>query len=301
MTSLAAPLERPSKIAAWFLATRPRTLVAGLVPVAVGSALAYRDHVFALLPALGALIGALFIQIGTNLVNDYFDFKRGADNAGRLGPPRATQQGWLTPPAVFRGAMICFGLAFAVGMYLVWVAGWPLVVIGLGSLAAGYAYTGGPFPLAYNGLGDVFVLVFFGFVAVSGTYFVQAQTITTTTLLAAIPVGLLGVALLAVNNTRDEKTDAAAGKRTLVVRFGAAFGKAEYVTCLVVSALLPLGLWLSGAASPFVMLSWLAIPLALPPLRLLFTQTGSALNAALAGTAKLQLVFGLLFAAGLAQ
>ena len=291
----------PSAISAWFLATRPRTLVAGVVPVAVGSALAYREHVFAFFPALAALIGALFIQIGTNLVNDYFDFKRGADTVDRLGPPRATQQGWLSPRAVFTGAMVCFGLAFAVGLYLVAVAGWPLVVIGLCSLAAGYAYTGGPFPLAYNGLGDVFVLVFFGFVAVGGTYFVQAHAVTAMSLLAAVPVGLLGVALLAVNNTRDQKTDAAAGKRTLVVRFGPSFGKGEYIACLVLSALVPLGLWLSGAATVFVMLSWLAIPLAVPPLRTLLTQTGSALNGALAGTARLQLIFGVLFAVGLAQ
>jgi len=294
-------VSAPSAIRAWFLATRPRTLVAGVVPVAVGSALAYREHVFAFFPALAALIGALFIQIGTNLVNDYFDFKRGADTVDRLGPPRATQQGWLTPRAVFTGAMVCFGLAFAVGLYLVSVAGWPLVVIGLCSLGAGYAYTGGPFPLAYNGLGDVFVLVFFGFVAVGGTYFVQAHAVTPMSLLAAVPVGLLGVALLAVNNTRDQKTDAAAGKRTLVVRFGPSFGKAEYIACLVLSALVPLGLWLSGAATPFVMLSWLAIPLAAPPLKTLLTQTGSALNAALAGTARLQLIFGVLFAVGLAQ
>ena len=294
-------MSAPSAIRAWFLATRPRTLVAGVVPVAVGSALAYREHVFAFFPALAALIGALFIQIGTNLVNDYFDFKRGADTVDRLGPPRATQQGWLTPRAVFTGAMVCFGLAFAVGLYLVSVAGWPLVVIGLCSLGAGYAYTGGPFPLAYNGLGDVFVLVFFGFVAVGGTYFVQAHAVTPMSLLAAVPVGLLGVALLAVNNTRDQKTDAAAGKRTLVVRFGPSFGKAEYIACLVLSALVPLGLWLSGAATPFVMLSWLAIPLAAPPLKTLLTQTGSALNAALAGTARLQLIFGVLFAVGLAQ
>lgn len=286
---------------AWFLATRPRTLVAGFVPVAVGSALAFRDQVFAVAPALAALIGALLIQIGTNLVNDYFDFKRGADTGDRLGPPRATQQGWLEPSAVIRGAFVCFGLAFTVGLYLVAVAGWPLVVIGLCSLLAGYAYTGGPFPLAYNGLGDVFVLVFFGFVAVGGTYFVQAHTVTPLTMLAAVPVGLLGVALLAVNNTRDQKTDAAAGKKTLVVRFGVGFGKAEYVACLGLSALVPLGLWLSGATGPLVMLSWAALPLAIPPLRVLFTQTGAALNAALAATARLQLIFGLLFAVGLSQ
>lgn len=285
---------------AWFLATRPRTLVAGFVPVAVGSALALRDHVFAPGPAAAALIGALLIQIGTNLVNDYFDFKRGADTGERLGPPRATQQGWLTPSAVIRGAMVCFGLAFLVGLYLVAVAGWPLVVIGLCSLAAGYAYTGGPFPLAYNGLGDVFVLVFFGFVAVGGTYFVQAHALTPLALVAALPVGLLGVALLAVNNTRDQKTDAAAGKKTLVVRFGVGFGKAEYVACLALSALVPPALWLTGTTGPWVMLSWAALPLAVAPLRVLFTQTGAALNAALAATARLQLIFGLLFAVGLA-
>lgn len=293
--------QPPSLLAAWFLATRPKTLVAGVVPVAVGAAIAFREHAFQALPALAALVGALLIQVGTNLVNDYFDFKRGADTVDRLGPPRATQQGWLTPRAVFTGAMVCFGLAFVVGLYLVAIAGWPLVVIGLTSLAAGYAYTGGPFPLAYNGLGDVFVLVFFGFVAVGGTYFVLAHAVSVTALIAAFPVGLLGVALLAVNNTRDQKTDAAAGKKTLVVRFGAGFGKAEYVTCLVVSALVPVGLWASGLTTPWVLLALLAAPLAVPPLKTLFTQSGVALNDALAGTAKLQMIYGVLFALGLSR
>lgn len=297
-TAVAQP---PSQLAAWFLATRPRTLVAGFVPVAVGTALASRDGHFMPLAALACLIGALFIQVGTNLVNDYYDFKRGADTGDRLGPPRATQQGWLAPRSVIMGAMVCFALAFAIGMYLVSIAGWPLLVIGVTSLLAGYAYTGGPFPLAYNGLGDVFVLVFFGFVAVGGTYFVQTGTVSLSAMLAALPVGLLGVALLAVNNTRDAKTDAAAGKRTLVVRFGVGFGKAEYVTCVVISALVPLLLVLMQVATPWVLLSWLAAPLAVPPLKILFTQTGAALNQALAGTAKLQMIFGLLFAAGLTQ
>ncbi len=294
-------MTAPSKVSAWFLATRPRTLVAGAVPVTVGSALAFRDGFFQLLPALGCLVGALLIQIGTNLVNDYFDFKRGADNADRLGPPRATQQGWLTSKAVFTGAMVCFALAFAVGMYLVSVVGWPLFIVGVTSLLAGYAYTGGPFPLAYNGLGDVFVLVFFGFVAVGGTYYVQAGAVSLQAWLAAIPVGLLGVALLAVNNTRDEKTDAAAGKRTLVVRLGAGFGRAEYVTCLVVSLLVPLALVVSGLTTPWVLLAWLSVPLMRAPLKLLFNENGAALNAALAGTARLQMVYGLLFAVGLSR
>lgn len=297
----AAVVTRPGRAQAWFFAARPRTLVAGAVPVAVGSAVAWREGQFKPLPALAALVGALLIQIGTNLANDYFDFKKGADNADRLGPPRATQQGWLTPEAVLRGSLTCFAAAFLVGLYLVSVSGWPLLVIGLTSLLAGYAYTGGPFPLAYNGLGDLFVLVFFGFVAVCGTYFVHTQHVDLTVTLAAIPVGLLGVALLAVNNTRDEKTDALAGKKTLVVRFGRSFGQAEYVTCVVLSALVPALLFLLGRASPWVWLSWLALPLALAPIRLLFREQGAVLNQALAATARFQLVFGVLFAVGLSQ
>ncbi len=290
-----------SPLRAWFLAARPRTLVAGAVPVAVGSALAWRDGHFQALPALGCLLGALLIQIGTNLVNDFFDFKRGADTGERLGPPRATQQGWLTPRAVFTGAMVCFAAAFLVGLALVAVSGWPLLVVGVVSLLAGYAYTGGPFPLAYNGLGDLFVLLFFGFVAVCGTYYVHVGAVSVAALVASVPVGLLGVALLAVNNTRDEKTDAAAGKRTLVVRFGARFGKAEYLTCLALSALVPLLLWWSGLTTPWVLLAWLALPLARGPAQRLLTREGAALNVALAETARLQMVYGLLFAVGLSR
>lgn len=295
-----ASLARPSTAAAWFLATRPRTLVAGVVPVAVGSGLAAHDGVFAPGAALAALVGALLIQVGTNLANDYFDHRRGADTADRLGPPRATAQGWLAPRTVLTGALACFGAAMLVGIYLVLVAGPALVVVGLVSIAAGYAYTGGPFPLAYHGLGDLFVLVFFGFVAVGGTYFVQAHALTPMALLAGVPVGLLGVALLAVNNTRDRATDAAAGKRTLVVRFGAAFGRAEYLAAVVVAALVP-GLMVALGASWWVLLPLLSLPLAVPPLRLVLTATGPILNQALAGTARLQLVFGLLFALGLSR
>jgi 1,4-dihydroxy-2-naphthoate octaprenyltransferase len=290
----------PSTLAAWFFAARPRTLVAGAVPVAVGSAVAAHDGRFAPLPALAALLGALLIQVGTNLTNDYYDFKRGADNADRLGPPRATQQGWLAPRAVLTGALTCFALAVLVGLYLVAVAGPVLVAVGLVSIAAGYAYTGGPFPLAYNGLGDLFVLVFFGFVAVCGTYYVQAQTVSPMALVAAVPVGLLGVALLAVNNTRDAATDRAAGKRTLVVRFGAGFGKAEYLGAIAVSALVPV-VMVVGGASPWVLLPLASLPFAVAPTRLVLTQTGPVLNQALAGTAKLQMIFGLLFALGLSR
>lgn len=283
------------------MATRPRTLVAGFIPVAVGSALAFKAGAFNAATAAVALLGALLIQIGTNLANDYFDFKRGADTRDRLGPPRATAQGWLEPQTVLAGALVCFGAAFVSGLYLVAVAGWPILVVGLISIAAGYAYTGGPYPLGYHGLGDVFVLVFFGLVAVGGTYFVQAKALTPLALLCGLPVGLLGCALLAVNNLRDAPTDRGAGKRTLVVRFGAGFGRAEWVFCVAVSFSIPAVLWLTGNAGPLVMASWLALPLSLGPLKLVRTAQGSALNAALAQTARLQLVFGLLFAGGLTQ
>jgi 1,4-dihydroxy-2-naphthoate polyprenyltransferase len=286
---------------ALLLATRPRTLVAGVVPVAVGSAVAYREGHFALLPALAALVGALFIQIGTNLANDYFDFRKGADTAERLGPPRATQQGWLSPRAVLTAALVSFGLAMLVGVYLVSIAGLPILLIGLVSVLAGYAYTGGPFPLAYNGLGDVFVLVFFGLVAVAGTTFVQTLQVSPLALVAGLPVGCLGVALLAVNNTRDRTQDEKVGKRTLVVRFGDRFGRAEWFVMVAVAMLVPVGLWTSGWASAWACLAVGSAPLAMMPGRLVAAAHGITLNQALAGTAKLQLAYGVLFAVGLAM
>jgi 1,4-dihydroxy-2-naphthoate polyprenyltransferase len=291
----------PSPLVAWVLATRPRTLIAGFVPVAVGCAVAWRSGRFLLLPALGALMGALLIQIGTNLFNDAYDFKRGADTTERLGPARATQQGWLAPEAVMRGAICCFALAFLVGLYLVSIAGWPLLVVGVASLLAGYAYTGGPFPLAYHGLGDLFVLVFFGLVAVGGTSFVLTQTLTPLAVAAGVPIGALGVALLAVNNVRDVLTDTAANKRTLVVRLGVGFGRGEYVAMLGLAAVMPVMMWALGLASPWVMMSIAALVLAAQPLRLVMTRSGPVLNQALAGTARLQLIYGVLFSIGLAQ
>lgn len=287
--------------AAWVLAARPRTLAAGVVPVAVGSALALHDGLFAPLPALAALIGALFIQIGTNLANDHFDFRRGADTSERLGPARATQQGWLEPRAVLTGAFLCFAAAMAIGLYLVAVAGPWLIAIGLASVLAGYAYTGGPWPLGYHGLGELFVFVFFGLVAVGGTYFVQAHSLSPIALVAAGPVGALGVALLAVNNLRDARTDAKAGKRTLVVRFGARFGRAEYLAAIALGVVVPIALWASGAASAWVLLPFASLPLALAPIRTVIRDSGAVLNAALAQTARFQLVFGLLFALGLSR
>ncbi|MBN1209401.1 MAG: 1,4-dihydroxy-2-naphthoate polyprenyltransferase [Myxococcaceae bacterium] len=284
---------------AWLLAVRPKTLTAALVPVSVGTGLAFGAGVGRWLPALAALVGALLIQIGTNLTNDYYDFKKGADTSERLGPMRVTQSGLIAPSTVLAGALACFGLAILSGIYLVWVGGWPIVAIGLTSVLCGYAYTGGPFPLAYHGLGDVFVFVFFGLVAVTGTFYVQALTVSPAAWWAAIPVGALGTALLVVNNLRDAHTDVKAGKRTLVVRLGTGAGKAEYLLMLAASFATPVALFGLGMASAWVFLALLSAPLAVGPLRLVLKAQGAALNAALGGTARLQLVFGLLFALGL--
>ncbi|MBX5481044.1 MAG: 1,4-dihydroxy-2-naphthoate polyprenyltransferase [Myxococcaceae bacterium] len=289
----------PRSVGAWLLATRPKTLAAGAIPVAVGTALAFGCGMGRVGPAIAALIGALLIQVGTNLTNDYYDFKKGADTADRLGPLRAAQAGLLPPRAVLAGALVSFGCAFAVGMYLVAVSGWPILVVGIVSLIAGYAYTGGPFPLAYHGLGDLFVIVFFGLVAVAGTFFVQAQTVTPLAIWAGVPVGALATALLAVNNLRDAVTDAKANKRTLVVRFGTAFGRAECFVMYGIAFATPVLLLATGFVRWPVLIALLAAPLAVGPLRLVAKESGAVLNRALGGTARVIVVFGLLFAVGL--
>jgi len=285
-----------NSLVALLLASRPRTWVAAAVPVAVGSALAWKDAVFRADTMGVALLGALLIQVGTNLTNDYFDWRRGADNEFRVGPARATQQGWLPPKAVLASALTCFALALLSGLYLVHVAGLPILWVGLLCLVAGYLYTGGPFPLAYHGLGDVFVFVFFGLVAVCGTYFVQSFQLSADAFWLGSIVGALGVALLAVNNVRDVETDAQANKRTLVVRWGEAFGKWQYVLMLVWSY--ALSLKLCWGRFPWAWLVFLSLPLAAHSTRGLFSLRGRALNAVLGRTALFMASFGLLLALG---
>ena len=250
-------------------------------------------------PALAALLGALLIQVGTNFANDVFDYKKGADTTERLGPLRVTQAGLLPPHQVMGGMWLAFGLAALIGLYLIAVGGWPIVVIGILSILSGIAYTGGPFPLGYNGLGDVFVFIFFGLAAVCGTYYVQALTISAAALWAAVPVGLLATAILVVNNLRDIETDRAAGKKTLAVRLGVRGAQIEYILLLAISYAVPLLMWLTGVSSPWVMLSWLSLLLVIPLIRLVMREKGRPLNQALAGTARLELVFAFLFSAGL--
>lgn len=270
------------------------------MPVIVGTAVAIGEGVFRLGPALAALLGALLIQIGTNLANDVFDYQKGADTTARLGPLRVTQAGLLSPGQVLAGMWLTFGLAVLIGIYLVVLGGWPIVVIGLLSIASGIAYTGGPFPLGYRGLGDLFVFIFFGLVAVCGTYYVQAGAVSTAAWWASVPIGLLATAILVVNNLRDIDTDRAAGKKTLAVRFGAKGAQAEYALLVGLAYFVPGVMGLTGISTPWVLLVWLSIPLAIRQMRFVFTETGRVLNQALAGTARLELIYGLLFSVGLA-
>ncbi len=249
---------------AWVLATRPRTLSAAAAPVVAATGFAAADGVFAQLPALAALTGALLIQVATNLANDYYDFVKGSDTGERLGPVRVTQAGILSPEAVFRGMVLTLILATLVGAYLAWVAGWPVIVIGLVSMLMGVWYTGGPYPLSYNGLGDVFVFVFFGLVATATTYYVQAEVWSPGAILAGVGLGAFSTAMLVVNNLRDRETDGAAGKRTLAVRFGDRFTVVQYFACLSLAAVVPIiGVPLMGW-SPWTHLSLLGLAACVP-------------------------------------
>jgi 1,4-dihydroxy-2-naphthoate polyprenyltransferase len=254
----------PSRLSVWLLAIRPRTLPAAAAPVLVGTAFAARAGVDRLAPALAALAGALLIQIATNLANDYYDFVRGADTADRVGPTRVTQAGLLTPGAVRRAMIGTLAAALAVGSYLVMVGGWPIVVIGLSALACAVLYTGGPLPLAYHGLGDLFVFVYFGLIAVAGTYYVQALTWPAEVWWAGAGVGALSTALLVVNNLRDRETDARAGKRTLAVRLGVRGTRVQYTALLALAALVPLlGIAVFGWP-PTVGAAWIGVFAAAP-------------------------------------
>ena len=293
------PQDRPGTLAAWLLAARPKTLPAAAAPVIVGTAVAISDDAFRPGPAAAALLGALLIQIGTNFANDVFDFKKGADATDRLGPLRVTQAGLLTPKQVMAGMLLIFGLAALIGFYLIAVGGWPILLIGLFSIVSGIAYTGGPFPLGYNGLGDLFVFLFFGFAAVCGTYYVQAGSVSNAALLASVPMGALITNILVVNNLRDIHTDRAAGKKTLAVRLGARGARIEYVLMLVLAFASPVLMWLTEVTTPWVLAAVVSLPWARSPLSLMLHQQGRMLNRALAETARLVLVFALFFSLGL--
>lgn len=292
-------VARPTPLRAWILAARPKTLPAAVVPVVVGSALALADGVFVPPAALAALLVALLLQIGANLANDLFDFRSGADTAERLGPTRVTQSGLIAPERVLAGTIAVVALAAACGLYLVWRGGWPILALGLLAIAATFAYTAGPLPLGYNGLGEVFVLLFFGVVAVAGTYYVQARALTPLALALSLPVGGPVTAILVVNNLRDLETDRAAGKRTLAVRLGRRATQREYAALVTPPYLILPILWLAGLLSAWWWLPWLSLPLAAALIRRVYRDSGAALNASLARTAQLHLLFGFLLAISL--
>ncbi len=282
----------------WVLAARPKTLPAAASPVLVGSALAFEVGGFALGPALAALFGALFLQVGSNLANDVYDFEQGVDTASRLGPVRVTQAGLLTVEDVKHGMWLAFYLAAVIGAYLTAIAGWPVVVIGLASIVAAIAYTGGPFPLGYRGLGDLFVLLFFGFVAVCGTVWVQVGTILPAAWPAGLMVGCLASAILVVNNVRDHETDRIAGKRTLPVMFGRTFGVIEYAVLLVVAFASVYAMVWFRYVSAWALISYLTLPIAIVLFLHVRKYRGPVLNHTLARTAKLLFLFSALFSTG---
>ena len=298
--STSSPSAGPaSGFGIWLMAARPRTLPAAAAPVIAGTGVAYFAGVFQPGLALAALAAALLLQIGANLANDVFDFQRGADTQHRLGPTRVTAAGLLTPRQVLAGMWATFGAAAVLGAYLAWVGGWPILLVGLASILAAIAYTGGPFPFGYYGLGDLFVFIFFGLAAVAGTYYVQAGAVSALAWGAAVPLGLLATAIIVVNNLRDVDTDRAAGKRTLAVRLGPQGARWEYALLVAGAYAAPVLLWAAGIAPGGALLTLVSLPRAVLWVRLVFSVSGRPLNAALAGTGQLELLYALLFAAGL--
>jgi 1,4-dihydroxy-2-naphthoate octaprenyltransferase len=300
---------------AWLMAARPQTLPAGAAPVLVGIGIAVAGGVFAPLPAVAALLGALLIQVGTNFANDYFDAVKGADTPDREGFTRVTAGGLIPPRQVKFATAATYALALVVGLYLVALGGLPILVLGLASIAAGILYTGGPYPYGYYGLGDVFVFVFFGVAAVTGTYYVQAVaaagvgvfplgipagTVPLDVLVTSLAPAGLTTAILVVNNVRDMETDAAAGKRTLAVMLGYTWSRVEFVSMVALAYAVPIVLWLGFAYSPAVLLPLASVPLAALVARTVLTETGGdALNGALERTGQVLALYALLLVAGL--
>jgi 1,4-dihydroxy-2-naphthoate polyprenyltransferase len=296
MTTTAAP----SGVRIWLMAARIRTLPAAIAPVLVGTALAGWQHVFHPLRFVAALVGAIFIQVGTNLSNDYSDARRGADAEDRLGPVRVTAGGLVPPSQVLVATYVSFGVAVLAGVYLVVVAGWQLLLVGAASILAGVLYTGGPKPYGYEGLGELFVFLFFGIVAVAGSYFVQVKHLDWKAFALAVPVGLLASGILVVNNFRDIDSDRRAGKRTLAVRLGRDKTRTMFAVIVYLAFVLAPVTWVFGPMKPWVLLPWLTLPLAAQIVREVRNRTdGPSLNQALAHTGMLQLAFCTLLSAGL--
>lgn len=281
------------------MAARPRTLWAAVGPVLIGTAMAYKIGLGHWPSVVAALFGALMIQIGANFANDYFDFKKGADTSDRLGPTRVTQAGLVTAKEMKNAIVIAFTLSFIAGIYLVFRGGWPIVSIGLLSILSGILYTAGPYPLGYHGLGDLFVLMFFGPVAVGGTFYVQTLSINAEVIIAGLAPGLFSMAILTVNNIRDLQSDTAAGKKTLAVRFGIRFARMEYLMAILVAMLIPIILYLATGRHPFSMAVLVVLPIAVGLIRKLFEFSDPReLNDLLAVTGRLLMMYAIFFSIG---
>jgi 1,4-dihydroxy-2-naphthoate polyprenyltransferase len=284
----------------WAMAARPRTLPAAVAPVLVGTALAGSEGTFRPLALIAALVGSVFIQIGTNLSNDYSDARRGADTEDRLGPVRVTARGLVAPRQVLLATWLAFAVAVAAGSYLIALTGWELLAVGAASILAGVLYTGGPRPYGYEGLGELFVFLFFGVVAVVGSYYVQTEELRALAFELAVPIGLLAASILMVNNVRDIDTDARAGKRTLAVRLGRERARRLYTGTLLLAYVATVAIVVSGEGSAWLLLACASLPLVPPLTRAVATRVdGPALNRALAGTGRLLAVYSLLLSAGL--
>ncbi len=292
--------QAPSGLRALALATRPRTLPAAVAPVCVGTALAAAHGSLRPTTAAAALAVALLLQVVANFANDLFDFERGADTDARMGPLRATQQGWISPTRMRLAIAVAIAAAIVPGLHLVVLGGWPIAIAGVLAIAAALAYTGGPLPFGYLGLGEVGVFAFFGVVAVCGTYFVQAGAVPPLVIAASLAVGALASAILVVNNLRDIESDRAAGKRTLAVRFGARGARIEFVGMLAFAYAVPLAMVISGATSRWALAPLLTLPRASMLGFDVARSSGRELNPLLATTARLELAFCALFAFGLA-
>jgi len=287
-----------NKFKSWVLASRPKTLPAAISPIIIGSSIAYHDNKFNFIAAFIALICSLLIQIGTNFVNDLFDHLNGSDGKERVGPTRALSSGLVSIPEMKFAIFITFGVTFVLGLYLVNLAGWPILIVGVLSITSGYAYTAGPYPLAYNGLGDIFVFVFFGVVATVGTYYVQTLQLTELIFIAAVPVGLLITNILIVNNYRDVDEDRLSNKQTLAVKFGKSFSLIQYLIQLLIAYAVPVFIYFNYEFSWVILLPIVTLPLGLYLFKMLTELKGIALNKTLELTAKLSVIFSILFSLG---
>lgn len=291
--------QQISKVKGWILASRPKTLLAAVVPVIIGSSLAYDVGKFHFFAALVALICSILIQIATNFVNDLYDHLKGSDTKERVGPERALANGWISVNEMKLGIFITFALAFLLGLYLVYLGGWIILVIGILSIISGIAYTAGPYPLAYNGLGDIFVFIFFGVIGTVCTFYIQAHYVDPLIFWASVPVGALITNILVVNNFRDIDQDRAASKITLAVKFGKIFAVGQYIFLVLISYAVPLIAFFIYDKEWFILLPLISLPLAVRLVKMLFTLKGTQLNKTLELTAKFSAIFGLLFAIGI--